>query len=191
MTDKTDPKPIAELKERFDRFSDEFFDRLRAEWPEERTIEAAPDGKTQVADPWPVTLLGTELVEHGKKWLADLSAGRPEALALTGQWLQVRSADEKLFPNLLRSLGEAFYRWSPKTEQSDDPLEKALIRSLNDRAVKLGLRNSIESVGPGDRFDANRHNPLPGQRGMTVDAVLGWTVMRDDRVFAKATVSVK
>ena len=203
MTDSIDPQAIQDLKERFDHFSDEIIEFVRAEWPTDPptaqpvTDDTEPIGPVESKetapdkDPWPEALFGAELTECGEKWITDLLAGRPDAVVLTGQWLQVRAADDKQFPNLLRQLGEAFYRWSPKTKAADDPLEKTLIRTLNDRARELGLRNSIEPVSPGDRFDANRHNPQPGQRGMTVDAVLGWIVMRDDRVFAKATVSVK
>lgn len=194
MTDRIDPKPIQDLKERFDLFSNEFFDRLRAEWPKEQIDEESVQTvkkEKQTDDLWPEALLGSELCNCSEKWIVDLLAGRNEAITLTGQWLQVRAADDKQFPNLLRQLGEAFYCWNIETKNKDNVLEKTLIRTLNDRAQKLGLRNSIESVSPGDRFDANRHNPLSGQRGMTVDTVLGWVVMRDVRVFAKATVSIK
>lgn len=198
MADISEPKPLHELHERFDRFSDEFFERLRAVWPPESVPENEPkkdEMSKNADDPWPEAIFGSELARHAEQWIVDFLTGRTEAIVLTGYWLQVKAADDKQFPNLLRPLGEAFYRWRSETKSIDDPLgvrlEEVLIQTLNDRARKLELRNSIETVGPGDRFDANRHHPLSGQRGMTVDAVLGWVIMRDERVFAKATVSVK
>ena len=55
---------------------------------------------------------------------------------------------------------------------------------------EIGLKNRIEVVQAGDRYDLNRHNAK--ERGVEVDEVFGWIVLRDNgKVYSKANVSVK
>ena len=47
---------------------------------------------------------------------------------LAGQLLVFQSAPAERLPQLLKDLGEAFYRWQPKATPGTNPLEEALVQ---------------------------------------------------------------
>ena len=90
----------------------------------------------------------------------------------------------------LRDLGEAYYRWQPRTSEAETPWERALVAWLTGRLQDMRLGNRIELVRPGERFDASRH--VASQRGVVVETVRGWVVLRGNgKVYTKASVTVK
>jgi len=122
--------------------------------------------------------------------LDEVAAGAAPATALAGQLLLIRAASVEELPELFHRVGEAYYRWRPRIDETEEPLEQALAGWLSHRAESYGLRNSIELVRVGDRYDANRH--VAEGRGVEVSAVHGWIVTRDSqKVYTKAGVSVK
>jgi hypothetical protein len=91
---------------------------------------------------------------------------------------------------LLKDLGEAYYRWQPKTTPGNNLFEEALIGFLQRTCENAGIYNSIELVHPGERFDSSRHNA--SSRGVEIVQVLGWIVLRDNgKVYTKAAVEVR
>jgi hypothetical protein len=158
------------------------------------------------SDPWPApncdqyawqeVVLGAELcadprlADIRQRLLADILAGVAAARVLAGQLLLAQSAPLERMPEFIGQVGEAYYCWRPRELAGDDPLERALAAWLTRRAESLGLRNSIQLVRPGERFDGGRH--AADGRGVAVVAVHGWIVLRDDnKVYTKASVSVK
>ncbi|MDO4629551.1 MAG: hypothetical protein Q4C70_10240 [Planctomycetia bacterium] len=92
---------------------------------------------------------------------------------------------------LLKDLGEAYYRWANQFPDSNlEVLEDALVRWAQWLCESAGLPNRIETVMPGQRFDAGRHNSTT--RGVTVTQVHGWVVLRGNgSVYSKALVDVQ
>lgn len=152
-------------------------------------------------DAWEALILGSELcgrpdlAAHRQRLLHDLHAGRGAqpslaAQSLAGQLLLLHASNAEELPERLRYVGEAYYRWHPRTTTADDPLEAALAALLTSRAESVGLRNSIQLVRPGDRFDSTRH--VTNGRGLEVVAVHGWIVLRENqKVYTKASVTVR
>lgn len=147
-------------------------------------------------DSWEEILLGSELSNNAalsavrQEFLSDVIGGAAEARALAGQLLLSQTASVEEMPERFRHVGEAYYRWRPRTTTAEDPLEEALANWLTRRADEAGLRNSIQLVRPGDRFDNNRHTAPT--RGVEVAAVHGWVVLRDNqKVYTKASVTVQ
>jgi len=125
-----------------------------------------------------------------EKVLAGLWAGEREATALAGQLLIFQAATADRMPQLLKDVGEAYYRWDPKTAYGEDRLRDGLIAWLHNKCEACGVSNSIVVVRPGDRFESSRHNSK--QRGVEITAVYGWIVLRDNgKVYTKANVAVK
>lgn len=120
---------------------------------------------------------------------SDVSSGDLAARGLAGQLLLVQAANSEELPERLKHVGEAYYRWR-SAGQGDDPFEQALADWLTQRAEAAGLKNSIQLVRVGDRFDSSRHTA--SGRGVEVAAVRGWIVLRDNnKVYTKADVVVK
>lgn len=147
-------------------------------------------------DRWERALFGEELCQNPElatirqDLLEEMLSGVGEARALAGQMMLVQSASAEQMPELLKSVGQAYYRWRPRTGAGDEPLERALVSWLTKRAEAVGLRNKIQLVHPGSRFDATRH--LAAERGVEIVAVHGWVVLRNNgKVYTKANVSVK
>ena len=116
--------------------------------------------------------------------------GDAAASGLAGQLLVFRSAPPERLPPLLKEIGEAYYRWQPKTQPGPVAFEEALAASLQHACETAGLRNRIELVEPGERFDAARHNA--STRGVEIAEVHGWIVLRDNgKVYTKANVTVR
>jgi hypothetical protein len=145
---------------------------------------------------WQRAILGWELSEnpalafHREQLMSGVLEGEPAACGLAGQLLVFQSAPPERLPTLLKDLGEAYYRWQPKTSPQTSPMEDALVAWLHSRCEAAGINNTIELVHPGERFDSARHNA--SSRGVEITQVLGWIVLRDNgRVYMKASVDVR
>ena len=153
---------------------------------------AAPAGSGD----WQYAILGPDLAEHPgldaqrQRLLSGVLQGEAAACSLVGQLLVFRSSTAEKMPTLLKEIGEAYYRWSPRSSGKADEMEKALVAWLQRACDQAGISNTIELVHPGERFDSARHNT--SQRGVEITEVLGWIVLRDNgRVYTKASVAVK
>ena len=121
----------------------------------------------------------------------EILAGSDTASTLAGQLLVFRHAPPERKPQLLKDLGEAYYRCFPKTDDVEDALESALAHWLQRACEQAGYQNSIELVPPGSRFDATRHTTTD-RGGVEVSQPLGWVVLKDrDKVYTKALVAVR
>ncbi len=157
--------------------------------------EAAAAGPAVGGD-WQEALLGGELAHNPalnaekNQLLNGVHSGDPGACGLVGSLLLFRSAAADKMPPLLKDIGEAFYRWQPKTSNRPSEMEKALVAWLMRACDRAGMANTIELVNPGERFDSLRHNSL--RPGVEITQVLGWIVLRDNgKVYTKASVAVK
>ncbi len=131
-----------------------------------------------------------ELSEVREQFLNELLRGDDGARALAGQLLVFQSTPMERMAQLLKDVGEAYYRWRPKVRPDTAPMEKALAAWLEARCDEAGIGNRIELVEPGQRFDATRHSAVA--RGVEITQVLGWIVLRDNgRVYTKAAVAVR
>ncbi len=146
-----------------------------------------------VSGDWFNAILGPELAAHAdasRRLLEGVLAGDSAAQGLAGQLLVFRSATPERLPQLLKDVGEAYYRWRPELLPGNDPFEEVLVNYLQRTCESAGIYNSIELVHPGQRFDATRHNAA--SRGVEIVQVLGWIVLRDNgKVYTKATVEVR
>jgi len=154
---------------------------------------AVPEGGNEA---WERCLLGDELCQQPeladvrRMLLEDVLAGNGQARALVGQLMLVQSASAEQMPDLMKSVGEAYYRWRSRTAAAGEPLELALAQWLTKCAAALGLGNTVELVRPGTRFDATRH--AAAERGVEITGVHGWVIVRNTgKVYARASVSVK
>ena len=117
--------------------------------------------------------------------LSACSAAIPGASGLVGSLLLFRAAAADKMPPLLKDIGEAFYRWQPRTSNRPSEMEKALVEWLMRACDQAGMANTIELVDPGERFDSLRHNA--SRPGVEITQVLGWIVLRDNgKVYTKA-----
>jgi hypothetical protein len=163
-----------------------------------RGPQSAPAGEAaevSLAD-WERAILGDDLARQPglafqrNQLLSGVLEGEAAACALAGQLLVFRSAAAERLPPLLKEIGEAYYRWQPKTRPGNSPFEESLAAWLQRTCEAAGLHNTIELVHPGERFDAARHNA--SSRGVEIAEVLGWVVLRDNgKVYTKASVSVR
>jgi hypothetical protein len=165
-------------------------DILRPPQAEGASADAAVGGD------WPEALLGRELAHNPvlttdkNRLLSGVLGGDPVACGLVGSLLQFRAAAADKMPPLLKDIGEAFYRWQPKSSSRPSELEQALVQWLMRACEQAGMANTIELVGPGERFDSLRHNAA--RPGVEITQVLGWIVLRDNgKVYTKASVTVK
>lgn len=157
---------------------------------------AAPSSSAGGAGIWPRALLGAELAAapqlgfQRQRLLDGVLEGDAAARWFVGLLLVFQAAPPEKMPPLLKDLGEALYRWQPKTSAGANPFETALVRALLERCQAAGINNTIELVNPGERFDAARHNATT--RGVEISEVHGWVVLRDNgKVYTKANVAVK
>jgi hypothetical protein len=165
-------------------------DILRPPQPESGSSEAAVGGN------WQEALLGGELAHNPaltadkNRLLGGVLNSDPAACGLLGSLLQFRAAAADKMPTLLKDIGEAFYRWQPRSSGGTSELEKALVQWLMRACEQAGMANTIELVTPGERFDSLRHNAA--RPGVEITQVLGWVVLRDNgKVYTKASVAVK
>jgi hypothetical protein len=161
-----------------------------------RPPEAEASAGLGVSGDWQVAILGQDLVDNPtldfqrQKLLSGVLAGEPASCSLVGTLLVFRSAPAEKMPPLLKDIGEAYYRWQPRTTNKPSEMEVALIDWLQRKCEQGGMSNSIELVHPGERFDSTRHNA--SERGVEITQVLGWVVLRDNgKVYTKASVAVK
>ncbi len=172
-----------------------------AQWlrPAEPVSPQQPDAQPASDSDWQRIIFGAELAEHPgldsqrQQLLGGLMEGDPGACSLIGQLLVFRSAMTEKLPPLLKEIGEAYYRWQPKTRPDsprNDPLEQVLVDWLKETMHEAGIANTIELAHPGQRFDSTRHTAAT--RGVEITEVRGWIVLRDNgKVYAKASVVVK
>ena len=151
---------------------------------------------TQPSDAWHSAILGPDLAAHPnlafkrQQLLDGVLEGDPGARSLAGQLLVFQSAPADRLPKLLKEIGEAYYRWQPKTGPGTNPFEETLVRWLEKTCDGAGISNTIELVHRGERFDAARHNAA--SRGVEITEVLGWIVLRTGgKVYTKASVAVQ
>lgn len=194
--------PLAEIVDAFNQSVRQLHEQANSQFrhladllaPAEEAAEeeAGLGGSAQ----WEELLLGPDLAANPalafqrRQLLDGLLGGEPGACALAGQLLVFRSAPPERLPQLLKDIGEAYYRWQPKTTSAANPFEDALVASLEKTCDAVGILNKIELVHPGERFDAGRHTA--GSRGVEITEVNGWIVLRDNgRVYTKASVTVR
>ena len=149
-----------------------------------------------LAGDWQEAILGRELAEQPgldrqrQRLLSGFLQGEPAACALIGQLLVFRSSPAEKMPTLLKEIGEAYYRFNPRTSSRPDEMENTLVAWLQHACEQAGMSNTIELVHPGQRFDSMRHNA--SERGVEITQVFGWIVLRDNgKVYTKAAVAVK
>ena len=97
--------------------------------------------------------------------LNGVLSGDPGASGLVGSLLLFRAAAADKMPPLLKDIGEAFYRWQPRTSGRASELEKALVEWLMRACDQAGMANTIELVSPGERFDSAAAQRLAAGRG--------------------------
>jgi hypothetical protein len=165
-------------------------DQLRPPQPERG------GGKQAVSGDWQQAILGNDLAENAalafqrNQLLQGVLSGEPAASSLAGHLLVFRSSPAEKMPAVLKDVGEAFYRWQPRTSGKPNEMEKALVAWLMRTCDAAGISNTIELVHPGERFDSTRHSA--SERGVEITQVLGWIVLRDNgKVYTKASVAVK
>ncbi len=155
-----------------------------------------PSVGTSVAQ-WSRAVWGTELVETEgfAPFLADLNqrllAGDRGVSTLAGQLLVYRQTPSEAKPQLLKDVGEAFYRIALDESLPRPQLEQAVIRWLVSDCEQAGLPNTIEVVHPGERFDKSRHSSTT-RGGAEVAEVFGWIVLTEGgRVYTRASVAAQ
>ncbi len=172
-----------------------------------RAVQAQPVGPPQPQQPqqpqqpvqddrWKNIFFGPDLANNQAltalrdKVVEGLLGGDRNTTGLAGTILLFQAATPDRMPQILKDVGEAYYRWHPRTALGNDPLRNALVTWLHRKCESVGVSNTIEIVQPGDRFESSRHNSK--QRGVEVTQVAGWVVLRDNgKVYTKATVAVK
>jgi len=157
---------------------------------------AEPQPAPRVTGDWERAIVGPGLAANAnlafqrQQLVTGVLDGDAGACALAGQLLVFQSAPAERLPQLLKDIGEAYYRWQPKTRAASNPMEEALVAWLRQCCDLAGISNTIELVHPGERFDAARHNAA--SRGVEITAVHGWIVLRDNgKVYMKAAVDVR
>jgi hypothetical protein len=147
-------------------------------------------------DRWGRVILGDDLwlnpaVEADRHQLIDGFLNRdPAVCGLAALLLLFQSSPPERLPLLIKDLGEAYYRWQPRVSDPVMPFEAALSAWVIKVSEAAGVRNRIELVRPGARFNPQLHKAH--ERGIEVTQVLGWVVLREDGgVFQKASVAVK
>jgi len=160
--------------------------------PAAETQEEAPVSSAQ----WERAILGPALADNSalafqrQQLLTGILEKDTGACALAGQLLIFHSSPAERMPQLLKDIGEAYYRWQPKTQPGTNPFEQSLSAWLQKTCEAAGIFNTIELVHPGERYDAARHNATG--RGVEITEVHGWVVLRDNgKVYTKATVTVR
>jgi hypothetical protein len=162
-----------------------------------RPAPADPNAATPAgAAEWQRAILGPRLAAdpaldfQRQRLLSGVLDGDAGACALAGQLLVFQSSPPEKMAPLLKEIGEAFYRWQPKSQPGNNRMEEALVAWLEKTCDEAGIGNRIELVHPGERFDSSRHTA--DGRGVEITDVRGWIVLRDNgKVYTKATVAVR
>lgn len=130
-----------------------------------------------------------ELAPHLQAILHGLMHDDPATVGLVGELLIFRSATIEKMPQVVKDVGEAWYRWRPDRAGGPDPMRDALIDWLHRRLELAGITHRVTLVHVGDRFDSKLHNAQG--RGVEVKEVFGWLVLRaGGSVYTKASVAV-
>ena len=160
-------------------------------------VEEEPGEEEPPADAWSRAIWGPDLTEMDgfKAYLDELNRrlleGDSGASTLAGQLLVFRQAPPEAKPQLLKDVGEAYYRTRIDEAMPDRPFERALIRWLQKDCERAGLPNTIEVVHPGERFDKSRHSSTT-RGGAEVSEVFGWIVLTEGgRVYTRASVAAQ
>ena len=147
------------------------------------------------AEAWSKAIWGEKLTQAGgfAACLEELNRrfleGDAGAATLAGQLLIFRHASPEAKPQILKDVGEAYYRTQPDDRDPDRPFEHALITWLQQDCDQAGLPNTIEIVHPGERFDKSRHSSTT-KGGAEVAEVFGWVVLTENgRVYTRASVA--
>jgi hypothetical protein len=166
---------------------------LRPDPAEEHNLRATPAAQST----WRMAIFGTLLMNDVQltaqmDTLCDrIQAGDAAAALLAGQLMIFRNTVPERRPQLLKDVGEAFYRCFPKTEEGDDLFEQKIAEDLERMCDQAGFPNTIELVQPGQRFDSTRHM-TDDRGGVEITQVHGWVVMRNqEKVYTKASVSAR
>lgn len=162
---------------------------------DEISLEEAEEEEAPPADAWSRAIWGPDLVEMEgfAAFLDELNRrfldGDGGVASLAGQLLVFRQAPPEAKPQLLKDVGEAYYRTRLDEDTPDHPFEQALITWLQKDCEKAGLPNTIEVVHPGERFDKSRHSSTK-RGGAEVSEVFGWVVLTEGgRVYTRASVA--
>lgn len=190
-----DSAVMAEAVERLRQHLDERFEQLAQSLaPDE---QADPDPVEDRTAQWQEVIFGPELsgelalAPDRWKLIDEVLAGDPAACAFAAQMLLLHSSPTERLPQLLKDLGEAYYRWQPKTQPGATPMENALVAFVERENQAGRMPNTIELIHPGERFDAGRH-AATGRGGVEITEVRGWIVLRENgRVYTKASVAVR
>ena len=141
-------------------------------------------------------ILGADLCAIGSlsvyrdELLDGFLRGDRASAGLIGAMIEFQSSTPERMPRLLQDIGEAYYRWHPKRGQGADPFERALAQNVCALCEANGIKNTIELVETGQRFDSGRHNS--NSRGVEITEVKGWVVLRDNgKVYTRAAVEVQ
>ena len=141
-------------------------------------------------------ILGQELCANGSlsvyrdELLDGFLRGDRASAGLIGSMIEFQSSTPERMPRLLQDIGEAYYRWHPKRGMGADPFERALAHYVCALCEANGIKNTIELVETGQRFDSGRHNS--SSRGVEITEVKGWVVLRDNgKVYTRAAVEVQ
>ncbi|MBR5710689.1 MAG: hypothetical protein IKX40_08020 [Thermoguttaceae bacterium] len=141
-------------------------------------------------------ILGQDLCANGAlsvyrdELLDGFLRGDRASAGLIGAMIEFQSSTPERMPRLLQDIGEAYYRWHPKRGQGADPFERALAHNVCALCEANGIKNTIELVETGQRFDSGRHNS--NSRGIEITEVKGWVVLRDNgKVYTRAAVEVQ
>ncbi|MBQ2621757.1 MAG: hypothetical protein IJF84_10505 [Thermoguttaceae bacterium] len=141
-------------------------------------------------------ILGQDLCSIGSlsvyrdELLDGFLRGDRASAGLIGAMIEFQSSTPERMPRLLQDIGEAYYRWHPKRGQGADPFERALAQNVCALCEANGIKNTIELVETGQRFDSGRHNS--NSRGVEITEVKGWVVLRDNgKVYTRAAVEVQ
>lgn len=147
-------------------------------------ITQLANGKKQQEADYQFTLFGDisgepkELAAFFEKLMGELSRANPKAIGLTARLMAFRSCNADSAPSVLKEIGEAYYGWKPRSSGGPTAEEDLLTKYLRDQLSNRGIKNSIELVECGDRFDASLH--ATADRGAEVAVVRGWIVTRDN-----------
>ncbi len=159
-------------------------------------VEEPPEPESDLsAAAWSRAIWGAELTEtpEFQPYLKELNRRLLEedssVAALAGQMLVFRHASPEAKPQLLKDVGEAYYRTRIDAADGEHPFERILIRWLQKDCDRAGLPNTIEVVHVGERFDKSRHSSTT-RGGAEVAEVFGWVVLTEGgRVYTRASVA--
>ena len=177
--------------------------RLIPERKPAEAVAAAPMAPVAVAaapvasgENWHQAVFGPQLAADAttaasrQQMLNAAAAGEKNAATLAGLLLMFHAAAPERRPQMLKDIGEAFYRWRPDADSDSGGIRAALLDWLIKHSEESGKANTIELVHPGDRFDNTRHHAQ--QRGAEIVRVFGWLVLRESgKVYTKASVAVQ